>query len=131
MILMLKDMKEMKIFYYRFRSEEFFRERELFVASTGSGKIKMEEMDEEEKLRRYKIGKKMTDSMLKFCRQNINIAYATLYFNYVHICRSAASPRSAAYVIWDTGAKNLYRVGFEGMADLKAVSDAKVLSKTY
>ena len=42
------------------------------------------------------------------------------------IYRSAASPRSAAYVIWDTGAKNLYRVGFEGMADLKAVSDAKV-----
>ena len=40
--------------------------------------------------------------------------------------RSAASPRSAAYVIWDTGAKNLYRFGFEGMADLKAVSDAKV-----
>jgi len=38
---------------------------------------------------------------------------------------SAASPRSAAYIIWDTGAKNLYRVGFEGMADLKAVSDAK------
>ena len=32
---------------------------------------------------------------------------------------SAASPRSAAYVIWDTGAKNLYRVGFEGQADLK------------
>ena len=43
------------------------------------------------------------------------------------IYRSAASPRSAAYVIWDTGAKNLYRVGFEGMADLKAVSDAKVI----
>lgn len=38
---------------------------------------------------------------------------------------SAASPRSAAYVIWDTGAKNLYRVGFEGQADLKGVSDAK------
>jgi len=38
---------------------------------------------------------------------------------------SAASPRSAAYIIWDTGAKNLYRCGFEGMADLKAVSDAK------
>ena len=35
------------------------------------------------------------------------------------------SPRSAAYIMWDTGAKNLYRVGFEGMADLKAVSDAK------
>lgn len=32
---------------------------------------------------------------------------------------SAASPRSAAYVVWDNGAKNLYRVGFEGMADLK------------
>ena len=28
---------------------------------------------------------------------------------------SAASPRSAAYVIWDNGQKNLYRVGFEGM----------------
>ena len=39
---------------------------------------------------------------------------------------SAASPRSAAYIIWDTSAKNLYRVGFEGMADLKAVSDARV-----
>nr|XP_006814876.1 PREDICTED: E3 ubiquitin-protein ligase mib1-like [Saccoglossus kowalevskii] len=38
---------------------------------------------------------------------------------------SASSPRSAAYVIWDNGAKNLYRVGFEGMSDLKVVSDAK------
>ncbi|XP_021927996.1 E3 ubiquitin-protein ligase MIB1 [Zootermopsis nevadensis] len=38
---------------------------------------------------------------------------------------SAASPRSAAYVVWDNGAKNLYRVGFEGMADLKVVNDAK------
>ena len=28
---------------------------------------------------------------------------------------SAASPRSAAHVLWDNGAKNLYRVGFEGM----------------
>lgn len=28
---------------------------------------------------------------------------------------SAASPRSAAYVLWDNAAKNLYRVGFEGM----------------
>lgn len=34
---------------------------------------------------------------------------------------SAASPRSAAYVVWDNGAKNLYRVGFEGMADLKVM----------
>lgn len=32
---------------------------------------------------------------------------------------SAASPRSAAYVIWDTGSKNLYRVGFEGMVSLR------------
>lgn len=31
---------------------------------------------------------------------------------------SAASPRSAAYVIWDNGAKNLYRVGFEGMVSI-------------
>lgn len=38
---------------------------------------------------------------------------------------SAASPRSAAYVLWDNVAKNLYRVGFEGMADLKVVNDAK------
>ena len=38
---------------------------------------------------------------------------------------SATSPRSAAYIIWDTGLRNMYRVGFEGMADLKAVSDAK------
>ncbi|XP_059226620.1 E3 ubiquitin-protein ligase mind-bomb isoform X2 [Stomoxys calcitrans] len=38
---------------------------------------------------------------------------------------SSASPRSAAYVVWDNGAKNLYRVGFEGMADLKVVNDAK------
>jgi len=30
---------------------------------------------------------------------------------------SSASPRSAAYVIWDNGSKNLYRVGFEGMAE--------------
>ncbi|XP_068621070.1 E3 ubiquitin-protein ligase MIB1 isoform X2 [Battus philenor] len=38
---------------------------------------------------------------------------------------SAASPRSAAYVVWDNGAKNLYRVGFEGMADLKVLNDVK------
>lgn len=38
---------------------------------------------------------------------------------------SAISPRSAAYIIWDNGAKNLYRIGFEGMADLKVVNDAK------
>lgn len=38
---------------------------------------------------------------------------------------SAASPRSAAYVIWDNGSKNLYRIGFEGMADLKVINDAK------
>lgn len=38
---------------------------------------------------------------------------------------AASSPRSAAYVCWDNGAKNLYRVGYEGMADLKVVNDAK------
>lgn len=38
---------------------------------------------------------------------------------------SSTSSRSAAYVIWDNGTKNLYRVGFEGMADLKAISDGK------
>jgi E3 ubiquitin-protein ligase mind-bomb len=38
---------------------------------------------------------------------------------------AANSPRSAAYVCWDNGAKNLYRVGYEGMADLKVVNDAK------
>ncbi|KAG5673289.1 hypothetical protein PVAND_003349 [Polypedilum vanderplanki] len=38
---------------------------------------------------------------------------------------AATSPRSAAYVSWDNGAKNLYRVGYEGMADLKVVNDAK------
>ncbi|XP_048582357.1 E3 ubiquitin-protein ligase MIB1-like [Nematostella vectensis] len=38
---------------------------------------------------------------------------------------SANSPRSAAYIIWDNGTKNLYRVGFEGMSDLKVISDAK------
>lgn len=38
---------------------------------------------------------------------------------------STTSPRSAAYILWDNGAKNLYRLGFEGMADLKVISDAK------
>ncbi|CAH0390695.1 unnamed protein product [Bemisia tabaci] len=38
---------------------------------------------------------------------------------------SAASPRSAAYVVWENGSKNLYRVGYEGMADLKVVQDGK------
>jgi E3 ubiquitin-protein ligase mind-bomb len=36
---------------------------------------------------------------------------------------SAGSPRSAAYVIWDTGAKNLYRVGFEGMVMVYLLPD--------
>ncbi|CAG0882641.1 unnamed protein product [Cyprideis torosa] len=44
---------------------------------------------------------------------------------------SSASPRSAAYVLWDTGSKNLYRVGFEGMADLKVVTDTKVQAKNF
>ena len=31
---------------------------------------------------------------------------------------SGGSQRSAAYVIWDSGTKNLYRVGFEGMVSV-------------
>ncbi len=31
---------------------------------------------------------------------------------------NASSPRSAAYVLWDTGTKNLYRVGYEGMVSV-------------
>lgn len=46
---------------------------------------------------------------------------------------SSASPRSAAYVVWDNGAKNLYRVGFEGMADLKVSAEIhkKLFKKIY
>ena len=40
----------------------------------------------------------------------------------------ALSPRSAAYVHWDNGSKNLYRLGFEGNVDLKAISDGKGFS---
>lgn len=40
----------------------------------------------------------------------------------------ATAPRSAAYVQWDSGFKNVYRVGFEGMADLKVYSDGKGFS---
>ena len=29
------------------------------------------------------------------------------------------SPRSAAYIIWDNGGKNMYRVGFEGMVSVQ------------
>lgn len=39
---------------------------------------------------------------------------------------SAASPRSAAYVMWDNGAKNLYRVGFEGMVSLSYVKQKDI-----
>ena len=31
---------------------------------------------------------------------------------------SAVSLRSAAYVLWDNGAKNLYRIGFDGNLNL-------------
>lgn len=34
---------------------------------------------------------------------------------------SGGSVRSAAYVIWDSGTKNLYRVGFEGMVSALSV----------
>ncbi|KAB1277276.1 17-beta-hydroxysteroid dehydrogenase 14 [Camelus dromedarius] len=33
--------------------------------------------------------------------------------------------QSTACVLWDDGAKNLYRVGFEGVSDLKCVLDAR------
>lgn len=46
-----------------------------------------------------------------FCSVVLALIWSTVYFQ----DWSAASPRSAAYVIWDNGAKNLYRVGFEGM----------------
>lgn len=36
-----------------------------------------------------------------------------------------SAPRSAAYVQWDTGLRNLYRLGFDGMCDLIAVAHAK------
>ena len=38
---------------------------------------------------------------------------------------NAQKPRSAAYVLWDSGDRNLYRIGFDGMSDLKCVTDAK------
>ena len=44
---------------------------------------------------------------------------------------SAASPRSAAYVIWDNGAKNLYRVGFEGMVYLAHCATFLILLKKF
>ncbi|XP_050526608.1 E3 ubiquitin-protein ligase MIB1-like [Daktulosphaira vitifoliae] len=46
---------------------------------------------------------------------------------------SAASARSAAYVCWENagGTKNLYRVGFEGMCDLKTVQDSKASCTVY
>ena len=36
-----------------------------------------------------------------------------------------SDPRSAAYIIWDSGIRNMYRVGYEGMMDLKILSEAK------
>jgi E3 ubiquitin-protein ligase mind-bomb len=38
---------------------------------------------------------------------------------------TAVSPRSGAYVVWDNGVKNLYRLGFEGMSDIKVITDSK------
>lgn len=38
---------------------------------------------------------------------------------------SDASLRSGVYVVWEGGRKNLYRLGFEGRSDLKAVTEAK------
>lgn len=44
---------------------------------------------------------------------------------------SAASPRSAAYVMWDNGAKNLYRVGFEGMVSYVEQKDINILFLSF
>lgn len=44
---------------------------------------------------------------------------------------SAASPRSAAYVLWDNAAKNLYRVGFEGMVIWVSLCNFKIIGYTY
>ncbi|RNA27483.1 E3 ubiquitin- ligase MIB1 [Brachionus plicatilis] len=38
---------------------------------------------------------------------------------------NSKSPLSGVFVNWESGNKNLYRLGFEGMSDLKCVSDAK------
>ena len=38
---------------------------------------------------------------------------------------NSSKPRSAAYVLWDNGERNLYRIGFDGMSDLKCLQDAK------
>ena len=34
---------------------------------------------------------------------------------------NSTKPRSAAYVLWDNGERNLYRIGFDGMSDLKCI----------
>lgn len=34
-------------------------------------------------------------------------------------------PNSGAYVLWDTGERNLYRIAHNGMSDLKCITDAK------
>ena len=34
---------------------------------------------------------------------------------------NSSKPRSAAYVLWDNGERNLYRIGFDGMSDLKCL----------
>jgi len=39
-----------------------------------------------------------------------------------------SSPRTAAAVSWDLGANNLYRVGYKGKVDLKAVSEVTAFS---
>ncbi|CAF1467538.1 unnamed protein product [Rotaria sp. Silwood1] len=38
---------------------------------------------------------------------------------------SKTHPRSAAYVVWDNDRENLYRVGFNGMVDLRSVTPGK------
>lgn len=43
---------------------------------------------------------------------------------------SLLHPRSAAYVIWDTGAKNLYRLGSEGMVCIPTGQALQVIQKS-
>ncbi len=39
---------------------------------------------------------------------------------------AAASPRSAAYVVWGNAARSLYRVGFEGMVGKRFIGGSGV-----
>ena len=44
---------------------------------------------------------------------------------------NSTKPRSAAYVLWDNGDRNLYRIGFDGMSDLKCIQGSFYFLKGY